>query len=86
MYYTDSNDKPVMFRTDDGTLISNNEFADIGLCDSEQNVEEGTEQLLPFTMYSLHFEDYSLPLFDTESELENAEDYLEKLDDDYMLF
>lgn len=37
-------------------------------------------------MYSLHFEDYSLPLFDTESELENAEDYLEKLDDDYMLF
>lgn len=77
---------PVMFRTDDGTLISNNEFADIGLCDSEQHVEEGTEQLLPFTEYSLHFEDYSLPLFDTESELENAEDYLEELDDDYMLF
>ena len=40
-----------MFRTDDGTLISNNEFADIGLFDSKQRVQEGTEYILPFTEY-----------------------------------
>jgi hypothetical protein len=36
---------------DDGTLISNNEFADIGLFDSKQRVQEGTEYILPFTEY-----------------------------------
>lgn len=51
LYYADSNDMPVMFRTDDGTLISDNEFADIGLYDSEQRVEKGAEHLLPFTEY-----------------------------------
>ena len=45
------NNMPVMFRTDDGTLISNNEFADIGLFDSKQRVQEGTEYILPFTEY-----------------------------------
>ena len=51
LYYTDSNNMPIMFRTDDGTLISNNEFADIGLFDSKQRVQEGTEHILPFTEY-----------------------------------
>ena len=44
---------PLMFRTDDGTLVSDNEFAEIGLSESEQNVEDGTEHLLPFTDYDL---------------------------------
>ena len=51
LYYADGNNMPVMFRTDDGTLISNNEFADIGLFDSKQRVQEGTEYILPFTEY-----------------------------------
>ena len=42
-----------MFRTDDGTLVSDNEFADIGFTESEQNVEDGTEHLLAFTDYDL---------------------------------
>ena len=42
-----------MFRTDDGTLVSDNEFAEIGFSESEQNVEDGTEHLLPFTEYDL---------------------------------
>lgn len=53
LYYMGDDDMPLMFRTDDGTLVSDNEFADIGLCESEQNVEDGTEQLLPFTDYDL---------------------------------
>ena len=44
-------DMPIMFRTDDGTLISNNEFADIGLFNSKQCVQDGTERILPFTEY-----------------------------------
>ena len=40
-----------MFRTVDGTLVSDNEFADMGLYESEENVENGTEQILPFTDY-----------------------------------
>lgn len=51
LYYVDSSDMPLMFHTDDGTLASDNEFADIGLCESEENVENGTEQILPFTDY-----------------------------------
>ena len=51
LYYADSNNMPIMFRTDDGTLISNNEFADIGLFDSKQSVQDGTERILPFTEY-----------------------------------
>lgn len=77
---------PMMFRTGDGTLVSDNEFADMGLFESEQNVEVGTEQVLPFTEYSLPIADYSLPLFDTVSGLENGEDYWQELDDDDMVF
>ena len=53
LYYAADDDMPLMFRTDDGTLVSDNEFAEIGLCESEQNVEDGTEQLLPFTGYDI---------------------------------
>lgn len=53
LYYADSNDMVLMFRTDDGTLVSDNEFADIGLYESEQNVEDGTEHILPFTKYDV---------------------------------
>lgn len=51
LYYEDSTGMPLMFRTDDGTLVSDNEFADMGLSESEENVENGTEQILPFTVY-----------------------------------
>lgn len=51
LYYADSNDMPLMFRTDDGTIVSDNEFADMGLSESEENVENGTEHILPFTDY-----------------------------------
>ena len=51
LYYADGNNMPIMFRTDDGTLISNNEFADIGLFNSKQCVQDGTERILPFTEY-----------------------------------
>jgi len=51
LYYEDSNGMPLMFRTDDGTLVSDNEFADMGLYESEENVENGTEHILPFTDY-----------------------------------
>lgn len=53
LYYEDNNDLPLMFRTKDGTLVSDNEFADIGLYESEQNVEKGTEHILPFTDYDI---------------------------------
>ena len=49
LYYEDSNYMPLMFRTVDGTLVSDNEFADMGLYESEENVENGTEHILPFT-------------------------------------
>ena len=51
LYYEDSNYMPLMFRTVDGTLVSDNEFADMGLYESEENVENGTERILPFTDY-----------------------------------
>ena len=51
LYYADSDDMPLMFRTNDGTLVADNEFADMGLYESEQNVEEGTEHILSFTDY-----------------------------------
>ena len=53
LYYVGDDDMPLMFRTDDGTLVSDNEFANIGFTESEQNVEDGTEHLLPFTGYDL---------------------------------
>lgn len=84
LYYADSNDMPVMFRTDDGTLISDNEFADIGLYDSEQRVEEGTEHLLPFTEYesdalstwNLEKDAYLDSLLDTFEDEDEQEDEL----------
>ena len=51
LYYEDSNYMPLMSRTVDGTLVSDNEFADMGLYESEENVENGTEHILPFTDY-----------------------------------
>lgn len=51
LYYEDSNGMPLMFRTNDGTLVSDNEFANMGLYESEENVENGTEHILPFTEY-----------------------------------
>lgn len=30
LYYADSKNTPLMFRTDVGTLVSDNEFADMG--------------------------------------------------------
>lgn len=51
LYYADNNDMPLMLRTDDGTIVSDNEFADMGLSESEENVENGTEHILPFTDY-----------------------------------
>lgn len=66
LYYVDSNYMPLMFRTDDGTLVSDNEFADMGLCESEENVENGTEHILPFTDYGSDEE--------SACDLEDAED------------
>ena len=40
-----------MFRTEDGTIVSDNEFAEIGYWNSKENVEKGIERLLPFTEY-----------------------------------
>lgn len=51
LYYVDRNDMPLMFHTDDGTIVADNEFANIGLFESEENVENGTETLLAFTEY-----------------------------------
>ena len=84
LYYADSNDMPVMFRTDDGTLISDNEFADIGLYDSKHHVEEGTEHILPFTEYesdivstwNLEKEAYLDSLLDTFEDENDMEDEL----------
>lgn len=53
LYYVADDDMLLMFRTNDGTLVSDNEFADIGLCESEKNVEDGTEHILPFTAYDV---------------------------------
>lgn len=53
LYYLVDDDMLLMFRTNDGTLVSDNEFAGIGLCESEQNVEDGMEHILPFTDYDI---------------------------------
>lgn len=51
LYYEDNNGMPLMFRTNDGTLVADNEFANMGLYESEENVENGMELALPFTEY-----------------------------------
>lgn len=53
LYYENTCGMPLMFRSSDGTLVADNEFADIGLCQSEENVELGTEKILSFTNYDL---------------------------------
>lgn len=51
-YYLRCYDELLMFRTSDGTVVSDNGFAEIGLSYSEEGVAEGTEYILPFTDYS----------------------------------
>lgn len=48
LFYDDSLDMVVMFRTKDGTLVSNNEFAEIGFLQLKDSVEAGETELLPF--------------------------------------
>ena len=42
---------PLMFRAVYGTLVSANEYADLGMYASIEKVEEWTEHILPFTDY-----------------------------------
>ena len=51
LFLADGNKMAIMFRTDDDTLISNNEFADIGFFNTKQCVQNDTERILPFTEY-----------------------------------
>lgn len=48
LYYDDDLEMPVMFRTKDGTLVSNNEFSEIGYLDSLDAIELGAESVLDF--------------------------------------
>lgn len=51
LYYLYEYEGLLMFRTEDGTIVSDNEFAEIGYWNSKENVEKGIERLLPFTEY-----------------------------------
>lgn len=51
LYYDNDLEMPVMFRTDDGTIVSNNEFAEIGFFQSQQAVENGEERILDIKKY-----------------------------------
>lgn len=51
LFYDDSLEMPVMFRTEDGTLVSNNEFAEIGYQESVDAIEEGTEKAVEFKTF-----------------------------------
>lgn len=51
LYYDDMLEMPVMFRTIDGSLVSNNEFADIGLLQSMDAVQEEEEKPLEIRQY-----------------------------------
>lgn len=51
LFYDDELEMPVMFRTDDGTLVSNNEFAEIGFWESVDAVKNGAESELEFKTY-----------------------------------
>lgn len=51
LYYDDSLAMPVMFRTEDGTLVADSEFADIGYYDSLDAVREGTQTPLTITRH-----------------------------------
>lgn len=52
LYYLYEYEGILMFRTEDGTVVSDNEFAEMGYWESKENVEKGTEHILPFTEYS----------------------------------
>ena len=51
LYYLYEYEGLLMFRTEDGTVVSDNEFAEMGYWESKENVEKGTEHILPFTEY-----------------------------------
>ena len=51
LYYLYEYEGILMFRTEDGTVVSDNEFAEMGYWESKENVEKGTEHLLLFTEY-----------------------------------
>ena len=51
LYYQYSCEGLLMFRTEDGAIVSDNEFAEMGYWESKENVEKGTEHILPFTEY-----------------------------------
>ena len=51
LYYLYEYEGLLIFRTEDGTIVSDNEFAEIGYWNSKENVEKGIERLLPFTEY-----------------------------------
>lgn len=51
LYYDDSLAMPVMFHTKDGTLVANNEFADIGYYNSLDAVLKGSETPLDIKVY-----------------------------------
>lgn len=65
LFYDDRLEMPVMFRTEDGTLVSNNEFAEIGYLDVIDDVEEGKDSALEFKTYqdwtALEFVDDRFP-------------------------
>ena len=51
LYYQYGCEGLLMFRTEDGAIVSDNEFAEMGYWESKENVEKGTEHILPFTEY-----------------------------------
>ena len=56
LYYLYEYEGILMFRTEDGTVVSDNEFAEMGYWESKENVEKGTEHILAFTEYSTDVE------------------------------
>lgn len=58
LYYLYNLEGLLMFRTEDGTVVSDNEFAEMGYWDSKENVEKGIEHSLPFTKYSHDMEQW----------------------------
>lgn len=51
LFYDDTMEMPVMFRTVDGSLVSNNEFAEIGLLQTMDAVQEKEEKQLEIRQY-----------------------------------
>lgn len=61
LFYLSDDGLPIMYRTSDGSLVSDNEFADMGLALSEENVENGSEYVLEFKEYD---EDLEIPFLE----------------------